>query len=412
MALATGTFLNNRYSIERTLGSGGFGVTYIGWDSHEGCRVAIKENFPSFLVQRDSAGRVVLSGDIRSYRCVLRHFITEAELLSNKLHHPNIVRGYGIVQCNNTAYFIMEYIDGTPLANYRRPSEWTESSLRRILIPLLDAVCYMQSRNISHRDIKPANIMIRPNGEPVLIDFGAAKYEQSTASYTIGFMTTGYSAPEQIADYDCLLPSIDVYALAATCYCLLTGAAPEPAPNRMLSPGYDTYAPLTSFSHLTNSFSREFLNCIDSALQLDYQSRITARQWLNTLRSGNSQPSSAAPSWFRKLFDWFSSSHAATARPEPQLPSAPRPAPAPKPMPRPYQPAGSLDDEIPLSDILLWVGRFCYIAGGTLFVAILFSLFSGTSAGSSLDSFFPLALACIICGLICSFILRFFDFSD
>lgn len=413
MALQPGFRLNKQYGIERVLGAGGFGVTYVGRDFYHDRRVAIKENFPRFLVQRDAAGRVLLTGDARTYRWVMRHFVTEAHFLSN-LNHPNIVRGYGIVESNNTAYFIMEYVQGKSLETYRFPSEWTEPTLRRILRPLLDALLYLQQNGIAHRDIKPANIMVRDNGEPVLIDFGAAKSQPSNCSMSMPIVTLGFSPPEQVADYDCIDPSIDVYALGATMYNLITGTIPDIVTARMKNPNYDTYTPLSTDPHLLSRFSENFLLLIDRALILDAGSRLTAEEWLMGLQS-NTQPSPVIRSVgvSRRLSRWFSSLGRAL-QPAPRLQPSRTPAPR-TPAPRPVQRKAAYSDdsdEIPLDVLLRWGGIICYSLGGLLMAGIVLSLFTSGSAGGSLDSFFPLAVSCIFAGVLCSIILNFTDFPD
>ncbi|MDO5470459.1 MAG: serine/threonine-protein kinase [Akkermansia sp.] len=390
MPLSRGTVLNDRYEIEKVLGVGGFGITYRAWDVLENCRVAIKENYPSYLVARGDDNSVIVRGDERAYRWALRHFITESELLSG-MDHPNIVQGYGILRENNTAYFVMEYLEGTPLSKYRKPSSWDEDSLSNILCPLLEALMYLEARNICHRDLKPDNIIIRPDGTPVLIDFGAAKQERSDESYSCSFMSSGYTAPEQIADHNCISPAIDIYALGATLYFLITGAVPDKAPARQLNPNHDTYIPLADNPKLLRRFSQPFLMAIDAALCLSPHHRLrNADDWrraLVTPRPLLSTSGAAANS----------GAHADTRMP---VQTGGEPAPL----------VSRDDDEIiPIGTLLLWSSNFLLIVGALLFIAIMFSLSAAAGSSHSLDSCFPLAIFMIVLGAAIRVVLRFIE---
>lgn len=380
MKLRNHSILNDRYEIESCLGAGGFGVTYSAWDHERNRRVAIKENYPSYLVVRDSGGAVILRGDRKSFDWAWRHFTKEADLLST-LKHPNIVKGYGTFEQNNTVYFVMEYLEGTPLSEYCRPNAWTEQSLRELLVKLLDALRYMQRRHVCHRDIKPANVMVRHDGSPVLIDFGAAKEVKSYESYSCGFMSSGYTPPEQIADHNCLDSTIDVYALGATMYTLLTGAPPPPVPNRQLR---DSYSPLVDSPSLLRRFSRSFLSTIDAALVLDPTMRTqSAAQWLTYLRKETvvepTKPSTVPFSLFSKGKS------------------------KPRNISREYdsQEGGYSDsgDEIPLPMLLGWIGNISLLLGGLLFLGIISTFFSG-GASHVLDGCWPVVLILIIVGLL------------
>ncbi len=414
MPLARGTVLNDVYTIEQVLGVGGFGVTYRAVDVTTGRFVAIKENFPSFLAQRDALGSVIITGDANQYDWALRHFTAEASLLT-RMNHPGIVRGYGIFEAFNTAYFVMEYVEGKSLEKLRRPGEWTEAELRYLLSTLLDILIYMQKQNICHRDIKPANIMLRTTGQPVLIDFGAAKREVSQHTYSCNFMSNGYTPPEQLADLNCIAPSIDVYALGATFHFLLTGKTPPPVPERQLNPNRDTYKPLADNKALRKRFSEQLLVSIDTALQLSVNNRFpNAKRWLKFLQA-----------------DYKPQPHKKNKKKEPappkQTPVAPPPVQAPnepiyrEPAHSPYaakQPqsasyhAAAGDDIIPISTVLRWAANIMLVIGGVLLLLMLISLGAATGGSYALDSCLPLVLFLLIIGLLLHLILRFANFSD
>lgn len=419
MPLSLGTVLNDIYTIERVLGVGGFGVTYRAWDSSSGQFVAIKENFPSFLAQRDDYGAVLITGDESQYKWALRHFQEEAALLT-KMNHPGIVRAFATFNALNTSYIVMEYVEGSPLSTFRRPGEWTEEELRYLLTSLLDVLVYMQKRNICHRDIKPANIMLRTTGHPVLIDFGAAKREVSDHSYSCNFMSNGYTSPEQLADLNCIAPSIDVYALGASFYYLLTGNAPPPVPERQLNPEQDTYRPLLECRHLRKRFTEQFLESIDTALQLSVKRRFShASAWLKFLnakykpaRKKKEKPLSVtkdrvkpSPNSFhdRKLEDRVSLNP--QVQPQSYIASENQRSSA-------SACSHANDDVIPLPTVLRWAANILLALGGVLFICILATLGGQIGSSYALDSCLPLALFLLVLGGILRLILRFSHFSD
>lgn len=417
MPLARGTVLNDVYTIEKVLGVGGFGVTYRAVETTTGRLVAIKENFPSFLAQRDALGSVIITGDAKQYEWALRHFLDEAKLL-NRINHPGIVRGYGCFEAFNTAYFVMEYVEGKALSELRRPGEWTEEELRYLLDTLLDILIYMQKHKICHRDIKPANIMLRTTGQPVLIDFGAAKYDVSHHTYSCNFMSNGYTPPEQLADLNCLAPSIDVYALGASFHYLLTGKTPPSVPERQLNPDHDIYKPLVENKALRKRFSEQLLVSIDTALQLSVKNRFScAKNWLKFLHAE-----------YKPQKQKKKKKEQPVAEPPKQRPVAPPPVHAPhepiyrepahSPSPSHYgyrqdsRRAGEEEDIIPIPTVLRWAANIMLTIGGVLFLLMLISLGAATGGSYALDSCLPLVLILLVLGVVIHLILRFVNFSD
>ena len=387
MTLPVGKVLNDRYTIERVLGKGGFGVTYRALDEKSGRYVAIKENYPSGYAQRDASGYVFVNDQCdKHYRWALRHFITEAKLLSG-LKHDSIVRGYGTFEQHGTAYFVMEYLEGAPLSSYS-PGSLTEDQLRFLLDHLLDALVYLQKRDICHRDIKPANIIIRPDLTPVLIDFGAAKQEVSDETFSLGFMSSGYTPPEQFADHNCLSPGIDVYALGATFYCMITGSPPPPSPARQVNPMHDTYVPLATNPYINCRYSEHLLRSIDAALVLDQRYRFkNAKEWRRYLDGSFTLPKRETPvidNAGGKTLPWdYGSSSSSDSRP-----------------------GVSSGDEIPLAQIVGWVGYILMAIGAVLLVLIIVSLAGTGGSSSAFDSCLPLAMGLIIVGAIIRLVLR------
>lgn len=283
-ALAPDTQLGS-YVIIRKLGQGGFGITYLAYDKESRRDVVIKENMPTCFAVRNSSNYHVVpagSGEIeKNFNWALERFIDETQTISN-LQHPNIVKIEKAFRALGTAYYVMPLIEGTEL-HYAAPSpeQMSESWLLPILQNLLHALAYVHSCNILHRDIKPANIILRNDSTPILIDFGAARSFISERSAT-RMGTEGYTPIEQITSAGKLGPWSDIYALAATCYALITGQAPPDCVSRV--GGTDPYLPLTSIPYLTSRYSLRTLKSIDKALSVDPTHRWqSASEWLKAL---------------------------------------------------------------------------------------------------------------------------------
>lgn len=240
--LPKGTILHGNLRVDGYLSSGGFGntyvVTYIGFDKKR----AVKEFFMKGVSERDmETGAVMVSNaaKIPEFNDQLRKFKKEAQRIYN-LNNEHIVKVYELFDENNTAYYVMDYIDGESLAERieRTRKPLTESQTMDVLTQVLDALREVHSKGIWHLDIKPANIMMDSQGVVKLIDFGASKQgdiEQGGAARTsVIAYTMGYAPIEQIDKlYDKIGPWTDFYALGATLYHLLTCKKP-PQPSEIL----------------------------------------------------------------------------------------------------------------------------------------------------------------------------------
>lgn len=272
-----------KYKIENVMGQGGFGITYLATNTETGKQVVIKENFSTEFSYRNAQNLNVapLSPDMReTYEKVLRRFMEEAQLLAS-LRHPNIVPVTAAFKALGTAYYVMPHINGKDLKKSApAPAIITSNWLIPVLSKILGALKYLHGEGLIHRDIKPENILLQPNGEPMLIDFGTARAQQGTHTMT-RVSTPGYTPFEQISPKGNVGPWTDFYALGATCYRLITGECPAESMARMLK---DTYVPLVKRPELQNRFPAHVLKSIDKALALHPNQRWQrADEWLNTL---------------------------------------------------------------------------------------------------------------------------------
>ena len=271
-ALRVGYALNE-YRIERVLGGGGFGITYLAHDTHLDCRVAIKEYAPRNLVTRGAGFSLVpRSPDVsRRFERGLQRFLLESRALAS-FHNTGIVRVLRYFRANETAYMVMDYETGQPLQRWlvgRLPLD--KAMLLRIVRPLLDGLEVVHGTGFLHRDIKPENIYIRADGSPVLLDFGSARRVEADGSdqALTAVLTPGFAPAEQYHRHGKQGPWTDLYALAGVMYWMVTGNRPMEAFARLRE---DTMPPAAEIGN-REVFGIELLRAIDWALKPDEDDR-------------------------------------------------------------------------------------------------------------------------------------------
>ena len=241
---------DGKYRIEKSLGQGGFGITYLATQVNLNRLVAIKEFYPKDFCDTSQVRLTPKPGDEELVARLKRKFISEARNVA-KLDHPNIVKIYDVFEENSTAYFVMEYVEGESLDAMSKRGAMSEADALHYIIPIAHALEYVHSENMTHLDVKPANIMVRrKNNTPVLIDFGLAKqYDRTTGGETstsfVG-LSPGYAPIEQYnqGGVNTFSPQIDVYALGATLYRLVTGTTP-PEPTMREGKDVEISAPVS-----------------------------------------------------------------------------------------------------------------------------------------------------------------------
>lgn len=256
------------YRIIKLLGEGGFGLTYLAFDTHLEKQVAIKEYMPAEHAVRESDSKIVprSSASEKTYKWGLNAFLNEAKTLA-KFENPSIVRIYRFFKENGTAYIVMEYCQGGCLIDIiSKDKPMDEQELKKIITSIVNGLQRVHKEGILHRDIKPDNIMFRSNGSAVLIDFGAARQaigDQSRKVTTI--ITPGYAPLEQYSSKGKIGPWSDIYSLAAVAYLCITGEKPPDIMNRLHD---DT---IVKLSDRLNSSA--FLKAIDYGLNLQVDER-------------------------------------------------------------------------------------------------------------------------------------------
>ena len=256
----------DEYELVRVLGSGGFGITYLGYDHHLDKAVAIKEYLPNDLaVRADNASVLPKSTDDKAdYEWGLARFLTEAQTLA-RFDHRHIIKVYRFFRAHGTGYIVMEYAEGETLSEVlQRKGTLTETELQALLFPILDGLAVVHEAGVLHRDIKPSNIVIRDDGSPVLIDFGSARQAVAGKSRSVtAIVTPGYAPIEQYSAKGHQGAWTDIYALGAVCYRCLTGEPPDDATERLRGD------PLTpAVQRCKGKASAALLAAIDQALRV------------------------------------------------------------------------------------------------------------------------------------------------
>ena len=302
LALPNGTELVGDFRLKRVLGVGGFGITYLAKDLALNRNVAIKEYFPSEFAAREGAEVVRFRSQSceEDYRTGLERFIDEAQALA-RFEHPNIVRVFRYFRANNTAYMVLQFEAGRSFKAWlddlgRVP---LQGELDQTVAPLLDALELLHGNDFLHRDIAPDNIIIRPDGTPVLIDFGSARGEIAARSRTVSaIVKPGYSPFEQYSTRGKKQgPWTDIYSLAATLYHAVSGERPLDAPTRMSG---SEIRPMRQFAN--GDYRVGFLAAVDHGLNVRAENRPqSVVVWRRALFGGDPVQPEVPPPAFRDI---------------------------------------------------------------------------------------------------------------
>ena len=290
LALKPGAILRGGdYEIKRLLGAGGFGITYLAWHKHLAMHRAIKEHMPSDYAVREGARVVPKSqGAEKDYRQGLGRFLEEARTLS-KFRHAHIVHVHDVFEENNTAYMVMDYEQGKTLGSLLESrGKLPEAELRAILSPLLDGLAELHNGNMLHRDLAPDNILIRDDGNPVLLDFGAAREAGGGQSKSVtAIIKPSYTPPEQYMRSGSGVrqgPFTDIYALSTTLYHAMTGEPPPDGLTRFFDVKMGKADPLPPVA--SGQYSQNLVRAVMAGLEINAEDRPpTIKEWRGILEA-------------------------------------------------------------------------------------------------------------------------------
>jgi serine/threonine protein kinase len=292
------------YVLERVLGQGGFGITYLARDTNLDQPVAIKEYLPVEVATRrpDATIRARTDEQRDRYRWGLDRFIREARTLA-RFDHRSIVRVLSVFEMNGTAYMVMRFEEGENFsAVLESRGTLAESELLGVILPVLDGLELVHEAGFIHRDIKPDNLHIRTDGSPVLLDFGSARHAVGKAHTLTILVAPGYAPFEQYySNSENQGPWTDIYSLGATCYRAIAGRAPLDAIARskgILGSTRDVLVPASVVG--AGRYPGKLLAAIDHALAFAEKDRPqTIGEWRQELAADRKPSMTVRPAFER-----------------------------------------------------------------------------------------------------------------
>lgn len=284
-ALPAPSILNGRYFVGIPLGIGGFGITYIAFDMKIGGVCAVKEYMPDTVAYRADETTPLSIGNTKSelFQYGLKRFLEEADMLKNFSNSHNIINVYDSFCENNTAYYVMEYLDGFDLRkatqDYKNVMEFDQALV--YFKQIMNGLEELHNKGVIHRDISPDNVYITNTGKVKILDFGSARYSLTQKDRHLSVIVkVGYAPGEQYSTKAEQGPWTDIYALCATFYHLLSGTAPPESTERMME---DTLVPL---HQRNNKVPQYFSDMITTGLSVKKENRYQSiDQMRNTLFS-------------------------------------------------------------------------------------------------------------------------------
>lgn len=293
--------LLGQFTIDSFLSAGGFGITYLARDSLDR-RVVVKECFPSSVCRRSGSTVSARSRQRQDeFKSIVGLFLAEATNLA-QMAHPNIVKVHQVFQDNETAYMAMDWIDGPDLLATMEGAapRLTPAQIVHALTRLLDALEHVHGLGFLHRDISPDNILLdRTTGEPVLIDFGAARKDVTRKSRVLSGLRVvkdGYSPQEFYITGSKQSPCSDLYALAASFCHLVSGETPKTSQERLSAIANGAGDPQRPLLGRVQGYDPAFLAAIDRAMSIFPRDRLqSAAEWKDMLTGGRGQPVATAP---------------------------------------------------------------------------------------------------------------------
>jgi len=237
-SLPPGTLIGGKYLLGRVLGQGGFGITYLAWDEKLQRKLAIKEYLPRDFATRGTDGLTVVpyaGEEEKNFDRGRKKFLAEGQVLVKFQHHPGIVSSFDYLEANDTAYLVMEYLEGQTFESFLGDAGGllAPQPATMVMLQVMDALRALHGEGLVHRDVSPDNIYITNTNQVKLLDFGSARHALRHSLSVDVIIKRGYSPVEQYQERGKIGPWTDVYATAATLYRALTGEAPPDSIERL-----------------------------------------------------------------------------------------------------------------------------------------------------------------------------------
>ena len=361
-ALPMGTILAGKYLVGRVLGQGGFGITYVGWDIALERKVAIKEYYPSGQVSRNPGSRgLTWYTSVQSQQAKqngTQIFLKEARKMSKVDDIPNVVRVRDLFQENETAYIVMDFVEGETLkARLEKtgPLPWEQA--KGIFLPAIQAMEQVHQAGLVHRDISPDNLMLTPDGKVKILDLGAAKdLSVNNGASSMQVAKGGFSPFEQYTQRGSSGPWTDVYAMAATVYYTLTGKLPPVATDRVVEDTISWDEPGLK------ALSAQALEALQKAMVISAKNRMQSMEELEKgLYSTTVKPEpTPAPQPMQETRP--EPQPASEVKPESQPEQESKPKSQPTPEPAPQAQSGPKPEAGKKSGKKLWIAAAAVIA--------------------------------------------------
>jgi serine/threonine protein kinase len=280
-ALPEGSALQE-YRIEKLLGVGGFGLTYLATDENLRLKVALKEYLPNDIALRVDGQTIAPKSDdtAETFQWGKQRFLDESRTLAS-FRHPNIVRVMRFFEANGSAYMVMEFVEGEALDTWARSHRpLGEAQITSLAGPLLEGLEVVHQQGYLHRDIKPGNVFIRRDGVPILLDFGSARQQNTELTAVV---SPGYAPFEQYHTQGRQGPWSDLYAFGGVLYWLISGQRPVEAAARIRE---DAMPPASQVGDRA-LYRPEFLAAIDWALKpFETDRPQSVAEWRSALLAG------------------------------------------------------------------------------------------------------------------------------
>ena len=361
-ALPMGTILAGKYLVGRVLGQGGFGITYVGWDIALERKVAIKEYYPSGQVSRNPGSRDLTWYTNEQSRQArqngMQMFLKEARKMSKVDNLTNVVRVRDIFQENETAYIVMDFVEGETLkARLDKTGPLTWKQAKEIFVPAMQAMEQVHQAGLVHRDISPDNLMLTPDGKVKILDLGAAKdLSVNNGASSMQVAKGGFSPFEQYTQRGSSGPWTDVYAMAATVYYTLTGKLPPVATDRVVEDTISWEEPGLK------ALSAQALEALQKAMVISAKNRMQSMEELEKGLYSTTVKPEPAPAPQPVLETQPEPQPAPETKPESQPEQEVKPEPQPTPEPAPQAQSEPKPEAGKKSGKKLWIAAAAVIA--------------------------------------------------